>query len=157
MAEKIRGALFNILGELDGLEVLDAFAGSGALSFEAASRGAKAVVAIERDPQAHSVIERNVRELGLEDVVKPVRASAGGWSLNNPDKQFDIVLLAPPYNDLQEKLLRQLVMRHVKPTGLLVVDWPGKLDQPEFDYFDIISSRGYGDAQLIFYKNGSNI
>jgi 16S rRNA (guanine966-N2)-methyltransferase len=54
MSEKVRGALFNALGDIEGLTFLDAFAGSGALSFEAASRGAKSVIAIDKDGPAYS-------------------------------------------------------------------------------------------------------
>src|SRR5881392_748421 len=83
MSDKARGALFNVLGDIEGLTFLDAFAGSGALAFEAVSRGAKSIVAIERDRPAHSVIERNIKELGLSGQVKGVKANAGGWSIHN--------------------------------------------------------------------------
>lgn len=152
MAEKVRGALFNALGELDGMEVLDAFAGSGALSFEAASRGAKNIIAIEKDRSAHSVIDRNVKELDLGKIVKAVRANSGGWSIHNMEKKFDIVLLAPPYSDLQENLLQTLAGRHVKAGGLVVLDWPGKQDTPEFEGLKQIANNKYGDSQLVFYK-----
>lgn len=152
MAEKIRGAMFNALGELDGLTILDAFAGSGALSFEAASRGAKQTIAIEKDRAAHKVIDRNVQDLDLSGLVKPVRANVGGWSIHNMENKFDIVILAPPYGNLHENLLRTLAIRHVKKAGILVLDWPGKLDIPEFENFNQISNKNYGDAQLVFYR-----
>src|SRR3954465_12488188 len=68
MSDKVRGALFNVLGDIEGLTFLDAFAGSGALAFEAASRGAKAVTAIDRDSSAHKILEQNAKELGLKSV-----------------------------------------------------------------------------------------
>src|SRR4051794_1002965 len=79
MSDKVRGALFNTLGDIEGLTFLDAFAGSGALSFEAASRGAKNVIAIDKDSSAHFVIEKNVKELGLQKHVHVSRANTGGW------------------------------------------------------------------------------
>src|ERR1700756_1715958 len=79
MSDKMRGALFNSLGELAGLSVLDAFAGSGALAFEAVSRGAKGAVAIDLDRSAQQAIAANITALGLQDQVKLVRASAGAW------------------------------------------------------------------------------
>src|SRR5437868_15008558 len=89
MGDKIRGALFNVLGDIEGLTFLDAFAGSGALAFEAASRGAKSVVAIDNDRAAHLVIEKNVRDLHLQKIVKVTKANTGGWSIHNMENKFD--------------------------------------------------------------------
>jgi len=152
MSEKIRGALFNALGDIEGLTFLDAFAGSGALSFEAASRGASSVIAIEKDRASHSVIDRNIAELSLSEIVHAVRANAGGWSIHNMEKKFDVVLLAPPYDYLQENLLATLTKRHTKAGGLMVLDWPGKKELPEFAKTKIIEKKNYGDAQLAFYR-----
>src|ERR1019366_3014872 len=84
MSEKARGGLFNMLGELDGLSVLDAFAGSGALSLEAVSRGAKHVTAIDIDKKAQVAIKKNIQTLDADGFVKPILAGAGSWSDNNP-------------------------------------------------------------------------
>src|SRR6266404_7522519 len=82
MSDKVRGALFNVLGDIEDLTFLDAFAGSGALAFEAISRGAKSVTAIDRDNSAHEVLEQNSRELCPRQV-KVIKANAGGWSNHN--------------------------------------------------------------------------
>lgn len=153
MSDKVRGALFNVLGDIEGLTFLDAFAGSGALAFEAASRGAKNVVAVDKDSSAHSVIERNVKELHLKDQVKVIKANTGGWSIHNMEKKFDVVLLDPPYDDIQPNLLTRLAIRHVKPKGLAVLSLPPKADfilDPA--RFKLISSKAYGDAALAFYR-----
>src|SRR5580704_8750565 len=80
MSDKVRGAIFGVLGDIKGLTVLDAFAGSGALAIEAISRGAKSAVAIEVDKRAHAIIVENIQALGLEARVKAIRAFAGAWS-----------------------------------------------------------------------------
>jgi len=152
MSEKVRGALFNVLGDIEGLSFLDAFAGSGALAFEAASRGAKSIVAIDRDRTAHKILEQNVKELRLQKTVHVTKANAGGWSIHNMEKKFDIVLLAPPYDDLQSELLERLVKRHAKNGGLAVLDWPGKLNAPVFEGCEVAEQKNYGDAQLVFYR-----
>src|SRR5258708_5562120 len=87
MSENIRGALFNALGELGGLNVLDAFAGSGALGFEALSRGAKSAVLVEADRLAQKTIAENIQTLGLETRAKLVKASASAW-LSTTDETF---------------------------------------------------------------------
>ena len=152
MSDKVRGALFNVLGEIEGLSVLDAFAGSGALSFAAISRGAKSVTAVEKDGPAHNVIDQNVVDLQLGKNIKVVRANVGGWSIHNMEKKFDIVLLDPPYDHLQLTVLETLIKRHVKKAGLAVLSYPGKTKAPDFEGSEIISDKNYGDAQLIFYK-----
>ncbi|HET9721748.1 MAG TPA: RsmD family RNA methyltransferase [Candidatus Saccharimonadales bacterium] len=151
MSEKVRGALFNMLGDIDGLTFLDAFAGSGALAFEAVSRGAAFFRAIDSDKSAHRTLAENIKQLNLTDKIKATRANSSGWSDNNPDELFDIVFLAPPYDELQENLLYKL-SRHVKSGGLLVLDWPGKLEPLAFKSFDTVADKSYGDAQLVFYR-----
>jgi 16S rRNA (guanine966-N2)-methyltransferase len=151
MSEKVRGALFNALGDVEGLTFLDAFAGSGALSFEAVSRGAKHAVAIERDPSVHKVVKNTIEELGLKNDVHAIRASAGAWSERNKEKKFNIVILAPPYDDLQPQLLQKLTI-HLNKDGVLVLDYPGKDRPPEFKWIKEILRKEYGDAQLVFYR-----
>lgn len=152
MSEKVRGALFNVLGDISGLSLLDAFAGSGALSFEAVSRGAAHVVAIDKDRAAHSMLERNLKELDLGLQIHIVRANTGGWSIHNMERNFDILLLDPPYDDLQPTLMQKLMKRHLKADGLAVLSYPGKKEAPEFDQTKLIENKNYGDAQLAFYR-----
>ena len=151
MADKIRGALFNALGDITDLHVLDAFAGSGALGYEALSRGAAGVLAIEIDKRAQRTIEDNIKTLGLTAQMKLVRANCSSWSDTNPEAAFDIVLCAPPYDDLQPQLVAKLA-RHTKPDGLYVLDWPGKQDLPEIPGLVLLTAKDYGDAQLAFYR-----
>src|SRR6476469_3678245 len=92
MSDKMRGALFNILGDVDGLTVLDAFVGTGALSYEAISRGASHVTVTDSDRQAQLTIESNIKSLGLDKQVSLVKASVSAWSQTNPDAMFDLVL-----------------------------------------------------------------
>lgn len=152
MSDKVRGALFNVLGDIEGLTFLDAFAGSGALAFEAASRGAKSVIAIDKDRSAHRILEQNIAELKLAKLVHAISANTGGWSIHNMEKQFDIVLLDPPYEELQPNLLGRLIKRHVKKDGLAVLSCPGNLAAPEFEIAKIAATKDYGDAQLVFYR-----
>ena len=65
MSEKVRGAIFSALGDIKGLNVLDAFSGSGALAIEAISRGAKTATAVEVDKRAHQVIQDNLKKLNI--------------------------------------------------------------------------------------------
>ncbi|HSW99138.1 MAG TPA: RsmD family RNA methyltransferase [Candidatus Saccharimonadales bacterium] len=151
MSDKMRGALFNILGDVNDLVVLDAFGGSGALSFEAASRGAREVVVLDNDRQAQQTIEQNIRVLGLDGQVQLIKAAAGAWLNTTYDEQFDVVLCDPPYDDLQPALLVRLASR-VIPHGVLVLSYPAGMPAPELPRLEQIKQQGYGDAQLIFYR-----
>ncbi|HET6924361.1 MAG TPA: RsmD family RNA methyltransferase [Candidatus Saccharimonadales bacterium] len=151
MADKVRGALFNALGDIEGLTVLDAFAGSGALGYEAVSRGAAHVMAIDIDKRAQHAIAANIKALGIGSKMKLIKANASGWSDNNPDASFDIVIAAPPYDDLQPKLMAKLI-RHAKPEGLFILDWPGKMELPDLPGLELLTAKNHGDAQIAFYR-----
>jgi 16S rRNA (guanine966-N2)-methyltransferase len=151
-AERVRGALFNSLGDIAGLSILDAFAGTGAYAYEAASRGAGSVLAIDRDRRAQQVIAENIRELGLENTVKLVKANCSAWSDNNPDKQFDIVICDVPYDDVQLSTVSKLT-RHVKLNGLMVLSYPGRESAPTVNGVVVVDkSKSYGDAALAYYR-----
>jgi len=151
MSDKVRGALFNALGPLDGLTVLDAFAGSGACSIEAVSRGAAEVLAIDIDPEAVKTIAANVRALGLEETITVRRKNISGWSRNHQEVQFNIVLADPPYTDIRPDVLERLTV-HVAMDGLFVLSWPGSEPLRAFPGFTVVSHKSYGDAQLLFYR-----
>jgi len=154
MSDKVRGALFNALGDLSGLTVLDAFAGSGACSIEAVSRGAVEVLAIDIDPEAVKTIAANVRKLDLEESITVRRKNISGWSRINQDKQFNVVLADPPYTDIRPDVLERLTV-HVADAGLFVLSWPGNEPIREFKGLEIVSHRTYGDAQLVFYRKAA--
>jgi 16S rRNA (guanine966-N2)-methyltransferase len=152
MSEKMRGALFNALGDISGLTVLDAFAGSGALSFEALSRGARSAIAIELDKGAHRTIIDNAEALGVNDRMEIIKASVASWLNRHPNTQFDIVLADPPYNDLQEKIIETKLAKSVKPSGLLILSLPPEARIVLSDSFEEVSKKDYGDGTLVFYR-----
>ena len=151
MSDKMRGALFNTLGDINSSTVLDTFAGSGALSFEAVSRGAAHVTAIEIDKNAHTQVLKNIKTLEIEDKVKAVRANVSGWSDNNPEARFDLVLLDPPYEGISLLLISKMSL-HAKNGGLVVLSYPGDKQPPNIKGFDLITAKLYGDSQLAFYR-----
>lgn len=152
MSEKIRGALFNILGDVKGLKFLDAYAGTGAIAIEAVSRGAASALAVEKDKDAHSNILKNIRMLRIQKQIRAIRANVGGWSIHNMEREFDVVVLDPPYEQIKTEQLQTLINRHVKPDGLAVLSYPGHVPAPEFDRVEQIMAKKYGDSQLVFYR-----
>lgn len=152
MSDKMRGALFNTLGDIDGLSVLDAFAGSGALGLEALSRGASMVVAVDIDERAVSTIKQNAVNLGLVDQLTTIRAGLESWA-KRPDWQqfFDLVISDPPYDDLQLQQV-QTAAQFTRPGGVFVVSLPpAAVMMPAEDFSELII-KNYGDSSLRFYR-----
>lgn len=155
MSEKMRGALFNTLGDISGLTVLDPFGGTGALSFEAVSRGAKRTIVIEYDKRAYANIIKNIKMLDIGEKFKAIRANASGWSDNNPESKFNLLLMDPPYDNLQLNIVQKLIDRHLKDTGLAVLSFPGRIPAPNFEGVETVVEKKYGDGHLAFYRKTS--
>ena len=99
-SDRVREALFSMLGSLDGHEVLDLFAGSGALGLESLSRGARRAVLVERDRRALVALRTNVAALGFGDGRAVVRAGDAGRVARDAAagaEAYDLVFLDPPY------------------------------------------------------------
>jgi 16S rRNA (guanine966-N2)-methyltransferase len=96
-SDRVREALFSILGDIDGLRVLDLFAGSGALGIEAVSRGAAQATLVDSAGPAIAAIRRNLDALGLD--VEVVRQPAARFlqAASRDGRQYDLVFLDPPY------------------------------------------------------------
>lgn len=150
MGDRVRGSLFNILGDLSGMEVLDAFAGSGALGLEALSRSASNVVFIEKDRIAQQVIEKNIRALGVMDSSKLIRSSVSAWLATTDPRKFDLIFADPPYHDLQLSTVFKLT-KYLKSKGLMILSIPGRESAPTVNGVVVVDKRSYGDAALVFY------
>lgn len=99
-ADRVKEAVFSMLGPIDGLRALDLFAGTGALGIEALSRGAGSVVFVERDPAALTCLRANLTALGAGEPEVQVRGRDALAALGQAQRQgelYDIVLLDPPY------------------------------------------------------------
>jgi len=151
MSEKVRGALFNALGDIDGLSVLDAFAGTGAVSVEAISRGAASAMAVDSDDEAHRCVTKNIRSMRLEKCIKAVRANVSTWSEQNPDFFFDVVICDPPYDDVKPELLKKIAA-HTKQGGVFVVSLPKSFELELSTLYSLLSTNYLGDAKLLFFR-----
>jgi 16S rRNA (guanine966-N2)-methyltransferase len=94
-SDKVREAVFALLGDVGGLRVLDLYAGSGALGIEALSRGAASATFVERDPRAIAALRRNLAEVGVDAAVRRQDALRFVASALDP---FDLVFVDPPYD-----------------------------------------------------------
>ena len=154
-SERVREALFGALEavfDFDGIHLLDLYAGSGALGFEALSRGASGVTFIESDRRAVEVLRGNVAALGLTGarvVAGPVESVVAA----EPDRVYDIVLADPPYalaNDALGAVLADLVAKGwLAQDGLVVLERAARDGEPDWpDGLRPTRSRRYGDTEL---------
>ena len=122
--DRVRESLFNWLGQdLTGWCVLDAFAGSGALGFEASSRGAAQVLMLEREPGLLANLNA-VRERLKADTVTVQRADALTWMRTAPPASFQLVLLDPPFDAGWREQAVAAGCELVRPGGFLYVESP---------------------------------
>ena len=152
-SDRVREALFQRLGPLDGQRVLDLFAGSGALALEALSRGAARATLVDSAPAAIKAIEANVAALGLDRATVEVRrqdALAFLRGARAARHEYDLVLLDPPYRLATElgRELSPMVAAVLAPGGRVVSesDRRAPLDlDPDLPPTD---ERRYGDTLI---------
>ncbi|MBI3936502.1 MAG: 16S rRNA (guanine(966)-N(2))-methyltransferase RsmD [Betaproteobacteria bacterium] len=127
--DRVRETLFNWLGQdLTGKTCLDLFAGSGALGFEAASRGATRVVMVERDGAAFRALEDNARRLGGAALALK-RADALEF-LRSDDGVYDVVFLDPPFRSNYLPQLLKLVPRRLASEAVVYLEGAGAPELP---------------------------
>lgn len=151
MSEKVRGALFDIIGSVDDLKVLDAYAGSGALGFEALSRGAKKVTAIELATPAVKAIRSSIAELGLELDYRLMPMKVESWLSKNDGKKFDLIFYMPPYS-LQNQKIFEDIGSLLDDNGTMVVEYSHQALPFDSAGLQRADTRDYGDQKLAFYQ-----
>jgi 16S rRNA (guanine966-N2)-methyltransferase len=128
--DRVRETLFNWLGQsLEGWRVVDAFAGTGALGFEAASRGAASVVCVESDAALVKALLA-MKERLAADVLRVERADALAWMARAPRAAFDLVLLDPPFTDRMHAAAIGRALPLLADGALLYVEARERLEPP---------------------------
>ena len=145
--------LFNVLGNLldfEECDVLDLFAGTGSISYEFASRGARSVTAVEITAVHHDFIRRTAARLGIENFY-PVKANVFLY-LKSCAKQFDVIFSDAPYDLEGSEQVVKLVLERglLRPGGILIFEHSKKMDFSDLDEFWQL--RSYGSVQFSFFK-----
>lgn len=161
-SDRARQAVFNVLEHagwgqpLDGARVIDLYAGSGALGFEAISRGASFCLFVETDDGARGAIRENAEAFGLFGRTRVHRRSATdlGVRPGSAGEAFDIAFLDPPYRQgLGEQTLARLAEGGWLKPGALIVFERGS-DEPEIETpgYERLDARDYGAARVLFLR-----
>ena len=151
--DRVREAVFNLLGPVDDADVLDLYAGSGAMGLEALSRGAARATFVESDREAAETILKNLDKLKLEGAVvlredarRKLAADAAGG------RRYDLVLIDPPYGMLPRILpsLASYLSAVVAENGVAVVE-SAAADEPDLP-LPKRTSRRYGSARVTVFE-----
>ncbi len=146
--DRVRETVFNWLqGVIEGARCLDLYAGSGALGFEAASRGAGQVVLVDADTRVATRLREHVTALGAEQI-EVVHASAQSYLATTPEP-FDIVFLDPPFRQgLLAEVVAMLGTRTLlKPGGYVYMEAEAELGEPALpDGWELVRSKKAGDV-----------
>jgi 16S rRNA (guanine966-N2)-methyltransferase len=152
-SDRVREAVFSIVGSVEGASVLDLFAGSGAMGLEALSRGAASCVFVERDRAAARVIEANLEKLRLTGAVV-VTGDAAAALREERDRRrlYDLVLVDPPYDEWERHELRlaELIPAVLGDSALVVVETSARVE-PELP-LALVTTRRYGSARITVYS-----
>jgi 16S rRNA (guanine966-N2)-methyltransferase len=143
-SDRVRESAFNLIGPVEGAEVLDLFAGSGALGLEALSRGARHATFVEHDRDACRIIDANLDKLGLKATVLQLDAMR---ALAQERRTYDLVLCDPPYDYDPTRIVPQLA-RALTENGLLVWESSSREPAPEVPGLRQRTTRTYGSARL---------
>ena len=151
-ADRVREALFSIIGDVEGLRVADLFAGSGALGIEALSRRAEHATFVERDSGAVGILKFNLAALGIVEGVEVFEWDVPSWlETVGGSLEFDLVLVDPPYSSAPRlaEPLTKLLPGILSPHATIVTESdkrdPLVLDLPLDD------ERVYGDTRIALH------
>ena len=157
MTDRMKEALFSSLGDLQGMKVLDLYAGSGSLGLEALSRGAERAVFVDSARDAVVKLEQNIAATGFEDRSEVVWSDVTSALTRSPDDRSDLIFLDPPYGlsttHVQRDLEAIVMGGFLSDTGRVVVHRPVKDSKLQPLGLELTWSRDYGQAHLYVFSH----
>ena len=157
-SSKVRAAIFNLIGDVAGCDVLDLFAGSGSLSIEALSRGAKRAVCVEKSGRMAEMLRENFRRLGLDKdcVVLNMDVIYALPALSKRGDTYDLILMDPPYDKGYVSVMFELLRKHpvCRDESLLVLEHSKREPLPGFVSPEGVRSKVYGDTAVSVIQCG---
>lgn len=159
-SDRVRQSIFDLLGQrCDDLDVLDLYAGTGALSFEALSRGARSATLVESARAAQQVIERNAADLGFGGHITLVKDPVVRALPRLADARFDLIFADPPYALQASADLASAIARHglLAPGGRAVLERSKREPSPNLpESLSVVDERTYGDTVVLIVQARDN-
>ncbi len=153
--DRVKESIFNIVAPyLPAENVLDLFAGSGALGIEALSRSSKHAVFVEKDRNILHIINRNLSDVRLSEKAEVICSDAISF-LNRHKTKFDIIFLDPPYNTglLTEAVNKIFDNSLLKQEGIIVAESAYGGEEPPCEHFDIVKRAKYGKTNIFVLRH----
>ncbi len=149
--DKVKQAIFNILGDVSGLQVLDLFAGTGSVGIEALSRGATHATFVDQLPEALQLIKKNLEMCQLLHRAKIVKVGVQNFE---PLQSYDLIFVDPPYDkSIVTPTLRQIASQKIlAPNGFIIVEHSPRELPEEVSGLELIDQRKYGQTLVSFLK-----
>lgn len=156
--DRVKESIFNLIqNHVPDATVLDMFGGSGALAFEALSRGAESAVVIDSDKRSVELIRKNMRDLKFEDVCDVRQLSCFDYA-KTCDKKFDLIFLDPPYNKgfIEPALTAISENELLSESGIVLLESDNTDFKNEFPGLLMEKQRRYGRTFVTIYKSAKD-
>jgi 16S rRNA (guanine966-N2)-methyltransferase len=160
-SDRLRETLFNVLAHayddpVEDARVLDLFAGTGALGFEALSRGASYVLFVDDSAEGRGLVRANIDTLGVAGITKVFRRDATRLGPAHPNQPFSLVFCDPPYGKglATPALAGALSGGWLAPGALCVVEEAMEAEVTLPPGFELVEERAYGDTKVLFARAG---
>ena len=158
--DRVKESIFNIIqNDIEDAEILDLFAGSGAIGLEFLSRGARNAVLCDKSKDAIEIIKRNVQKTHMEEKTQILNLDFETCLDKVKNRQFDIIYIDPPYvaKYILKSIEKIIAQENLKKEGIMILETDDEqriLREIESEEVRIVDKRKYGRATIIFLKLG---
>lgn len=158
--DRVKESIFNIIqNDIEDAEILDLFAGSGAIGLEFLSRGARNAVLCDKSKDAIEIIKRNVQKTHMEEKTQILNLDFETCLDKVKNRQFDIIYIDPPYvtKYILKSIEKIIAQGNLKKEGIMILETDDEqriLREIESEEVRIVDKRKYGRATIIFLKLG---
>lgn len=155
---KVREGIFNVLFSLgfnvENINVLELFAGTGLISFESISRGAKNATLVDISRKSLKVIEENALKLNLKDKINLINQDAIKYTLLKDDfKEFDLIFFDPPYNYENHKSLLSNLSNKISKNAFIVIECNKEIfNNSDYENLELVKLKKWGKTFVSFIK-----
>jgi len=158
MTDRVKSALFSMIHTLiQNANVLDLYAGTGALGMECLSRGAKSAIFVDRSKYAVECIKQSLKKTGLTALARVIKCSASRFlgeyeTFDLEPSAYDIIFITPPHNDFKESIIERTI-NLLDSDGIIIAEHPtSRKTSDRVGKLEKIDERSYGKTALSFYK-----
>lgn len=157
MTSRVKKSVFDTLGDIQGVRVLDIFAGSGGIGIESLSRRADSVVVVEKDPAVFKIIKENYEHCGFMDKAELICSDYKGAlsKLSRGSEVFDLIFIDPPYKlytELQVKDFIDDVSELLDVDGVIVIEHDHKIEDTPPGFQRI--TKSFGGTHVSYFRKG---